>query len=227
MAKTKSSSRVPSQDTRIRGSTVTGVLESAWQLLREIDVRIPPAVITLVDVRSRRLVAGYFARSRWRRRGGRAHEVAISPNLIGDSKDLVGTLLHEAAHAILYQDGGNGGIGAGGYYHLRSFRDLCAEFGLRCQFKDTRYGFSITSWPNGRLPARFLPVQNLLSKRLPPGTAAPTYRPMRGKPLPVPGHTLLVCGCANQKRTIYVKKTVLQVGGILCAFCREPFRLPE
>ena len=82
--------------------------------LREADFRIPRTVLTLVDSKSRRRTLGYFASSRWKKPGrfGGAHEVAISPDLIGRPSQLLATLLHEAAHAILHEAGKNGGIGA-------------------------------------------------------------------------------------------------------------------
>jgi hypothetical protein len=36
----------------------------------------------------------------------------------------------------------------------------------------------------------------------------------------------LVCGCTEDGRAIYVKKTLLEQGGVLCRFCGKEFALP-
>lgn len=210
-----------------RGSTAVQTLEAAWELLREIEPSIPSAVLTLVDSRSRRRLHGYFARSIWKKRRGQAHEVAISPELIGHPERLLATMLHEAAHAVLHEAGKNGGIGSTPYYHLKSFRDQCVAFGLACEFLNTRYGFTLTSWPSKTVPERFQIVVNLLRQKLPAGTGAPIPRKSKGRNLPTTGHTILVCSCEDGSRTVYVKKSVLESGGVICAFCKQEFKRIE
>ena len=223
MAKLKRTPRGWRYDVAERGSTAVQTLEAAWQLLCSIHSEIPPAVLTFVDVKSRTHFRGYFAWSIWNKRRGKAHEIGISPTLIGSPKQLLATMLHEAAHAVLYESGDNGGIGSGGYYHLKSFRDKCFEFGLECEFLNTRYGFTLTSWPNDVVPKRFQPVVHLLRKELPSGTGKQEHSKLRGRDLPLTGHTILSCGCDEGRRTVYVKKSVLEAGGIVCAFCKCEF----
>lgn len=115
-----------------RGSRAVEVLETAWQMLREIEPKLPPAVLTFVDIRSRAYLRGYFAESAWKKRDGAAHEIAISPSLIGNPGQLLATMLHEAAHALLYEAGENGGAGSTRYYHTKKFRDQCRALGLAC-----------------------------------------------------------------------------------------------
>lgn len=111
-----------------RSSTAVEALETAWMKLREIEPAIPPAVLTFVDGRSRSRVKGYFMWSTWKKRRGAAHEIAINPKLIQDPKHLVATLMHEAAHAILFEAGQSGGMGSTPYYHTIAFRDQCITF---------------------------------------------------------------------------------------------------
>jgi hypothetical protein len=207
-----------------RGSKAIEVLESAWKMLRQIEPEIPPAVLTFVDFRSRRKVLGYFARSIWRKRRGSAHEIALNPVLIGDVESLLATMIHEAAHAALYEAGLNGGIGSTPYYHTRKFRDKCLAFGLACEFLNTRYGWTVTFWKGSKVPPQFKPVVNLLRQELPAGTGGRTKLKRKGNPLPAPGHTLLVCECDDDDRTIYVKKSMLEAGGVICVFCGKEFR---
>jgi hypothetical protein len=117
-----------------RGSTAVQVLESAWQVLREIVPEIPQAVLRLVDNRSRRGVLGYFAQSNWRKRRGSAHEIAISPELLAKPSEIVATMPHEAARAVLFEAGSKGGMGSTRYYHTKAFRDQCKALGLECNF---------------------------------------------------------------------------------------------
>ena len=208
-----------------RGSATIHALESAWELLRSVESSIPPAVLTLVDARSRRQVLGYFARSIWKKRRGKAHEIALSPELIGFPKELLATMLHEAAHAILHESGQRGGVSGDGYYHLAIFRDQCESLGLECEFWNTRYGFTVTHWPTSGVPRRYRPIIRLLKQSLPAGIGAQPQKKVAGRPLPVPGHTPLTCGCSEANRTVYVKKTVLNAGGVTCAFCGQEFRV--
>ena len=207
-----------------RGSGAVRVIEAAWEQLRAIERAIPPAVITLVNVESRHRTRGYFAWSVWKKRKGQAHEIGISPRLIGHPMELLATMLHEAAHAVLFESGQNGGMGSGGYYHRKEFRDLCRLFGLKCEFKDTRYGWNLTSWPNDMIPERLSEVYQSLRRDMPAGIGSRKPFPFEGRSLPVTGHTILACACEEGNRTIYVKKSMLVQGGIRCDFCRQEFR---
>src|SRR5207248_687140 len=160
--------------------------------LRKIEPRIPMAVLTFVDIRSRWRVRGYFACSTWKKRKGAAHEIAISPSLIGQPDDRRCTMLHEAAHALLFDAGENGGMGSTPYYHAKVFRDQCLKFGLSCEYWNSRYGWTLTTWPASGVPERFKPIVALLRKELPTGTGGYTARRAKGRSLPVTGHTMLV-----------------------------------
>ena len=208
-----------------RGSTVIATLEKSWSALCKVEPRIPTAVLTLVDARSRLGVRGYFADTQWKkpgRRGG-AHEVAISPQLIGQASHLLATILHEAAHAILFEAGKNAGVGSTRYYHTKVFRDQCIELGLECFFHNTRYGWTITQWPRGDgVPKRFLPALRIL-ECLPSGTEKCRIVRRSGGRLPPAGRTKLICKCSDEKRVIYVPNLVAAVGGIACSICNQAF----
>jgi len=137
---TVTQSRKWKYDVPERGSTALRAVEDAWEMLRALAPSIPPAVLTFVDIRSRGRLRGYFAQSIWKKQKGRAHEIGISPKLIGDPKEMLATMLHEAAHAMLSAEGKNGGIGSTSYYHTKILRDQARELGLQCDFRNTRYG---------------------------------------------------------------------------------------
>jgi hypothetical protein len=224
MEETSSTRRVSKYAVPDRGSRAVQALEESWEKLRAVHPSIPLAVLTLVDVRSRSHVRGYFAKSSWKKRRGQAHEVGISPELIGHPEYLVATMVHEAAHAVLHERGQAGGMGRGGYYHKATFRDQCQSFGLQCEFYNTRYGWTLTSWPNDRIPDGYRPIASFLRQALPAGVDGlrPATRP--GRKLPLSGHTKLICRCKGVKRSVYVNASVLKAGGVMCRFCGQVFR---
>ena len=208
-----------------RGSTAVDVLEQAWDMLRAIDERIPEAVLVVVDCGSRRRKKGHFAWSTWKARGKRrAHEVAVNPVLFSRQVELLGTLLHEAAHASLFDEGRNGGLGSTSYYHSTVFRDRCIEFGLACEFLHTRYGWTLTKWPDRkRIPKRFRPVLQLLKTSMPAGAEGATVPERMGCKPPPPGRVRLACRCQPQRK-IHAADSVARGGGILCCICKHEFQ---
>jgi hypothetical protein len=193
-------------------------------MLRQLEPSVPVAVITLVDAASRGSKRGYFAKARWHNGRGKAHEIAISPTLAGEPSELLQTMLHEAAHAILHVKGRRGGIGSMKYYHTREFRDECLRLGLACQFRNTCYGWNITSWPPSGIPKRYSRIVTYLGRELPPGASGLAREIATPKKLPRSGMMRIACQCKQPRRVIQAPKSVLAAGGILCAFCKKEFR---
>ena len=203
---------MPIQD---RSSRAAACLEQAWRELRARHRRIPPAVLLVLSAGDRKgSKLGHFSASSWKyNRALRAHEIAVSPALFASPEDLLATLLHEAAHAILHSD--HGGV-SGRYYHLATFRDVCQQLGLECQFKNTRYGWTITGWPAEGVPSIYDPALRVL-RTLPPGTEV--LRPDdRASPLPKSGWVRLACRCIPE-RAVYTARSVASDGGVECAIC--------
>lgn len=207
------------------GSAVVEALEDAWRGLQAIHREIPDAVIVvLTGARASRL--GHFARSRWRvvaARRTKIHEVAISPRLFPNGVKVLGTMVHEAAHAALWPESG-GGVSPDGYYHKKEFRDQCILYGLECQFTHTRYGWSRTGWPRQEMPGAYLDVATKLSHSLlvstedpsPGGSLGPRNR------LPESGLRRLSCHC-SPPRSIYAGRSLAKTGGVQCGLCGWPF----
>src|SRR5262245_24511752 len=129
-----------------RNSEAATSLEKAWLQLRRLHPRIPAVVILVLSAGDRGRKRGHFRGSSWQySRERQAHEVAVNPALFASPEDLLATLLHEAAHAVLHKEGG--GV-SGRYYHLQAFRDASRKFGLECAFHNTRYGWTRTYWPD-------------------------------------------------------------------------------
>jgi hypothetical protein len=208
-----------------RASIATKALEAAWTMLIKLHHTIPHAVVTLLTSGDRRRQLGHLSHSVWQYRDDKQrHEVGISPNLFQDPERLLSTMLHEAAHAILHKE--NGGCTSDKYndYHRISFRDTCKKLGLECEFKDTRRGWTLTSWPDGKIPDIYAQVLKHLKKELPKGTGSGIYINVPGRELPKSGHIRLSCKC-DKRRSIYVNTSVLEEGGIRCDLCGSNFGL--
>lgn len=204
-----------------RSSAATKALQNAWERLRRLHPSIPSAVVILIDARGRTGKLGLFAHSSWRVKKARAHEVAISPLLFKDPKQVLSTLLHEAAHAMLWKKHRAGMSGR--YYHNKTFRDACRNLGLACDFLHTRYGWTITSWPKGQVPQTYASVLTALRRELPQGAIGPQpISPPPRKP-PASGLTRLQCRC-SPPRTVLVAKRSLQ-GPIVCGQCKGEFKV--
>src|SRR5439155_16978937 len=158
---------------RDRASRATRGLEQAWEMLRKLIPHVPPAVVVVLNTQSRRRAFGDFTPSVWRYRPEKnVHEIGISPDLFHAAEDVLGTLLHEASHAVLFARAPqsarhSAGCGPDGYYHRKEFRDTCRELGLECLFKNRRYGWCLTQWPASGVPERYHPVLHLLKDTLP------------------------------------------------------------
>ena len=208
-----------------RASTATKALEAAWAMLIGLHHNIPHAIVTILTAGDRSHKSGHLSYSTWQYRDDKQrHEVGISPNLFHDPKRLLSTMLHEAAHAVLHKK--NGGCtpvapGKPRYYHRVSFRDTCQKFGLECEFRDTRRGWTNTSWPDGKIPDIYAQVLEHLKKELPKGTGSGIHVKAPGRQLPKSGHIKLSCKC--DKRSIYVNRSVLKKGRIRCDLCGFDF----
>jgi hypothetical protein len=153
----------------IRGSKATKCLERAWRMIRRLEPCLPPVVIVIMAT-GRRGRMGHFSSCVWRvAKRNSGHEVAINPALFERHEDLLVTLLHEAAHALLFEWGLNGGCGSDGYYHREEFRNVCRKLGLEAGFSNNRYGWNKTRWPERGVPGQYQPVLRFLRREVPLG----------------------------------------------------------
>jgi len=207
----------------VSGSVSVAILEEIWRQLQRIVPEIPDVVVVAADLGGRRRKRGHFAPCVWRARGRRRHELSISPDLFSSASGLLATIVHEAAHAIIYKRGdGGAGVGAGGYYHLKEFRNECRRLGLDCEYLNGRYGWTVTHWPKTGVPQRYTSVLTFIQANRILGTGAIRPRVERGRPTPKSGHLRLVCNCPRE-RCVYVTPATAKQGGITCSQCNSPF----
>jgi hypothetical protein len=209
-------------------SRLAAVLEKAWSLLREIIPGLPAVVLLMLSAREYRR-RGHFAQDAWRKRQEQdlLHEVAVHPRMFENPEDLLITILHEAAHAVLWEnrkaaDKHCCGVSLTGYYHRKEFRDAAVILGLDVHFVNRRYGFAVTTWPASGVPIRYRGVLETLnqfavvtSRRLPPHVVP--VAPKKQVPWVVLG-----CACVPQ-RLLRCPGAELLRGAVICGVCGERF----
>ena len=213
---------------------MVAALESAWAAIRVRHPEIPAVVIVVgagSGQRAGTLKLGHFAALRWttttdqpgdgetEAQGAPLAEVFIGgEGLARGPVDVLGTLLHEAAHALAnvrrIKD-----TSRQGRWHNAKFKALAEELGIEVT-KDDRIGWSPTSTPTSTRDA-YADVIDHLSRalRLRRAVELGAGDGTKKKPaLPA-----CICGCG---RRIRVAPSVLELGPILCGGCEQVFR-PE
>jgi len=126
-------------------STLLKVLEDLWAAIRRHHPEIPPVVIIIASgTGGRHAKWGHHAPGRWHHGGTEHAEVMISgEGLQRSPREVLGTLLHEAAHALAAARGITD-TSRQGRYHNRKFAALAAELGLDAA-EDSQFGWAVTT----------------------------------------------------------------------------------
>jgi hypothetical protein len=175
------------------------------------------------DPRGKRLNLGHFAAGRWQLAStdaptDRAEVLVSGEGLQCGSVDVLGTLLHEAAHGLAYARKVSD-TSRQGRYHNRRYATLAGELGLDVAHLNP-IGWSATSVPE-QTAARYTGVLAELAEAL------VLWRHAEQASSAGPGRSrnALACSCSCGRR-IRVARSVLELAPILCAACAQPFR-PE
>jgi hypothetical protein len=198
-------------------SMLVAALEHAWQTIRRRHPDVPEAVLVVASgTEGKRLNLGHFAAHRWQVAGADRHEVLVGgEGLQRDPVEVLGTLLHEAAHGLA-QARGVQDTSRQGRYHNRRYATLARELGLEVTSVQP-IGWSATAVPEPTADRYAAQLEQLAAAlvlwrrqehRIGTGT--------RSRNL-----LAAACGCG---RRIRVAKATLADAPILCALCEEPFR---
>ena len=126
-------------------SPILKVLEETWLEIRRWHPDIPPAVIIIAsgtDGKNPRW--GHHAPGRWNVNGQQYAEVMISGEGLRRTPDeVLGTLLHEAAHALAHARGIKD-TSRQGRYHNKHFKTCAEQLGLAIEH-DQANGWSATA----------------------------------------------------------------------------------
>ena len=125
-------------------SPILKVLEDLWLEIRRWHPDIPPAVIIIASGTDRKHPRwGHHSPGRWNVAGQQYAEVMISgEGLRRTPQDVLGTLLHEAAHALAHARGIKD-TSRQGRYHNKHFKTHAEQLGLIAEHDD-RFGWSAT-----------------------------------------------------------------------------------
>jgi hypothetical protein len=112
-------------------SLLVAALEHTWQTIRTRHPELPQAVLVVASgAEGKRLNLGHFAPHRWHVQGADRHEVLVGgEGLQRGPLEVLGTLLHEAAHGLA-QARGVQDTSRQGRYHNRRYATLARELGL-------------------------------------------------------------------------------------------------
>lgn len=201
---------------------LVAALEQAWADIRARHAELPTVVVILgagsIGGPKSGLRLGHFASMRWHHGANRLPEVFIGGEGLARSPvGVLGTLLHEAAHALADVCGIKDTSRQGRWHNAR-FKALAEEVGIDVT-KDDRFGWSPTTVPN-RTRELYAHTIRVL------GAALQLHR---ASEIPAqPGKTKspppCVCECG---RRIRVAPSVLEAGPITCGICNTEFEPEE
>jgi hypothetical protein len=206
-------------------SRVLSVLEDNWHAIRDRHPQIPPVVIIIASGTSGRDAKwGHFSPRRWTVDAtGTLAEILISgEGLHRAPRAVLGTLLHEAAHALAAARGIKE-TSRQHRYHNRQFKALAEELGLAVDH-DRRIGWSLTSVPDqtAGIYARWLVKLHVAmtlwrhaESEATTGRAAGTGNAARTSSL-----IAAACPCG---RSIRIAATTLAAAPVICGACGDGF----
>jgi hypothetical protein len=198
-------------------SLLVAALEHAWTAICQRHPQVPDAVLVVASgSEGKRLNWGHFAPHRWQVQGADRHEVLIGgEGLHRGPTEVLGTLLHEAAHGLAQarqvQD-----TSRGGRYHNRRYAQLARELGLEVTTVKP-IGWSATTVPDHTATAYARQLEELQA-------ALVLWRRQEHHIGPAPRSRNLLaaaCGCG---RRIRVAKATLAEAPIVCGACAGPFQ---
>lgn len=202
------------------GSRLVVAVERAWSAIVRRHPSVPHVVVVVSavgDVPSPERRLGHLAVGRWGAiRAGRAQLAVEAGAGEFTPVDLLGMLLHEAAHGLGAQRGEQD-RSRGGRYHNRRFKALAEELGLGVDQADN-VGWAQVSVPPATAVRYQLEVTDLGAALAlwPQVDSVSESRPTSA------GHNLLACQCSCGRR-IRVSRRALSLAPIVCGRCRGDF----
>lgn len=196
-------------------STLLKVLEDLWAAIRARHSEIPPVVIIIASgTGGKQAKWGHHAPGRWHQGGTEHAEVMISgEGLRRTPREVLATLLHEAAHALAAARGITD-TSRQGRYHNRKFAALAQELGLDvAEDPAGQFGWTLTTVPD-TTAGRYAAGLDLL-------TAAMTiWRSAENTPGSARKRdTNLIAATCPCGRTIRVAASTLKEAPITCQAC--------
>jgi hypothetical protein len=202
----------------VAASTMVAAMEGAWTAVRARHPQVPEVVVVLgagSEARRGLFKLGHFAAARWQVNGQRRAEVLVSgEGLHRGARDVLGTLLHEAAHGLAdarkIQD-----TSRQGRYHNRRYARLAGEVGLEVACDQQ------TGWSQTRVPDALAEAYADVLADLAAALVLWRYAEQQA-PTSTGSRNLLACQCPCGRKLRVAKQTLAQAP-ILCGACEQPF----
>jgi hypothetical protein len=197
-------------------SLLVAALEHTWHTIRARHPDIPDAVLVVASgAEGKRLNLGHFAPHRWHVNGADRHEVLVGgEGLQRGPIDVLGTLLHEAAHGLA-QARRIADTSRQGRYHNRRYATLAVELGLEVASVQP-IGWSATTVPEHTAASYTGQLEELAA-------ALVLWRRQEHRIGAGPRSRNLLAAACSCGRRIRVAKTTLAEAPILCSRCAQPF----
>jgi hypothetical protein len=197
-------------------SPLVACLERTWQAIQHQHPQVPDAVVVVASGSDgKRLNLGHFAAHRWHVAGADRHEVLVGgEGLQRGPLDVLGTLLHEAAHGLAHARGIHD-TSRQGRYHNRRYATLARELGLQVATQPP-IGWSATTLPE--------PTANAYAAQLGELAAAlGLWRRLEDRAGTTgKARNLLACTCPCGRK-VRAAKAILAQAPIVCGRCEQPF----
>jgi hypothetical protein len=203
---------------RNAASMLVACLERAWTAIRRRHPQVPEVVMAVASGsvgRRGELKLGHFADRRWNVASAERPELFVGgEGLAAGAVEVLGTLLHEAAHGLAAARGIQD-TSRQGRYHNRRYADLARELGLTVRTAGSR-GWTATAVP-AETTTVYAAVLEDLTRALVLWRRA--EHPSGGRR----ANNLLaaVCGCG---RRIRAARSTLVEAPVLCGRCGGPFQ---
>ncbi|MEU6584135.1 hypothetical protein [Nocardia sp. NPDC046763] len=202
--------------------TITGLLvtalENTWAAIRSHHPAVPNVVLTVGagSTGGSELSLGHFAPNRWVRGEYELHELFVGgEGLQRGVVDVLGTLLHEAAHGVAVTRGIKD-TSRQGRWHNERYRALGEELGLTLAHHD-KIGWSITTVPDQTRELFREELGELAFALVAYRRREPERRGGRKS-----SNNGLVARCRCDRK-IRVSRSVYDAGPIECGVCGLPF----
>lgn len=211
---------------------LVAALTAAWREIQAQHPEVPDVVLTIgsgtLGRRGGETTLGHFARGRWQMAGDEdggpeLHELFVSgEGLRRGPADVLGTLLHEAAHSLAAVRGISD-TSRQGRYHNRRFKALGEELGLEITEHDPNArGGGTLGWSRTALApetaGRYADVLEQMAAAMGAYRRAEVPGAAGGKK----SSNLAVAECACPRK-IRVARATLELAPITCGACGEDF----
>jgi hypothetical protein len=220
-------SLTPTRQHSAGAGTVTGPLvvaiERTWAAIQDRHPDVPDVVLTLGSgsARAGQLTLGHFHDGKWassQRDQARLPELFIGgEGLARGPRELLGTLLHEAAHGVA-ATGAIKDTSRQGRYHNTRYRDIATEVGIEVE-RDPRIGWSLTTVPDTTAQGYAGEVA-ALGAALTAHRLADRHGTGRG---PASNNGLVATCACEPPRKIRLSRTAYDTGPVLCGVCEAAF----